>query len=375
MATPSAAPTLLSVLDNEDVARAILSFLGLDALAHAAVSATCARIRGLYSGPRATPLHAVYHAHGRDAPGTLARRLRELRPFMYCVCKTEQTLNDYDEDIWAVDLSRDGARAVTASIDDTARVWDVRTGRCTATLAGHTGVLSDASFCADGRRVVTASDDGTARVWDAQTGACVATLAGHTDTVETAAFHPDGERVVTASRDGTTRIWDASAGRCITTLSGHVAGAHSAEFGCDDGHVLVSGARRLLTIDAATGAEVKAVPTTGAAFAVSDAHGLVAELHGDGAIAIRNTRTGEIERVCPSFNIAMSVAISGDGMLVAVGYEDGETRILDIATGACLQTLPGHFRSVSSLCFSADGHAIATASTDGTAHVWRCVYN
>ena len=39
----------------------------------------------------------------------------------------------------------------------------------------------------DGRRVVSASGDNTLKVWDVATGECVATLKGHTETVRRAA--------------------------------------------------------------------------------------------------------------------------------------------------------------------------------------------
>ena len=55
--------------------------------------------------------------------------------------------------------------------------------------------------------MVTASDDQTARLWDAATGKALVTLEGHTDRVWSAAFSPDGTRVVTASFDKTAKIW------------------------------------------------------------------------------------------------------------------------------------------------------------------------
>jgi len=64
-----------------------------------------------------------------------------------------------------------------------------------------------AAFSPDGARVVTASSDETARLWDAGTGAEIAVLGGHVNGVRSAAFSPDGARVVTASMDQRARLW------------------------------------------------------------------------------------------------------------------------------------------------------------------------
>jgi WD40 repeat protein len=60
--------------------------------------------------------------------------------------------------------------------------------------------------------VVTASTDNTARVWDATTGKPVTAPLEHQDSVTAAAFSPDGTRVVTASNDKTARVWTLSIG-------------------------------------------------------------------------------------------------------------------------------------------------------------------
>ena len=75
---------------------------------------------------------------------------------------------------------------------------------------GHGQFVHSAAFSPDGTRVVTASNDNTARVWDAATGAGLAELKGHGGIVNSAAFSTDGTRVVTASNDN-ARVWDISA--------------------------------------------------------------------------------------------------------------------------------------------------------------------
>ena len=64
-----------------------------------------------------------------------------------------------------------------------------------------------ASFSPDGRTVVTASRDQTARLWDAASGKELQRLT-HDGWVNAASFSPDGRTVVTASTDETARLWD-----------------------------------------------------------------------------------------------------------------------------------------------------------------------
>jgi hypothetical protein len=140
--------------------------------------------------------------------------------------------------LWAtgaggVAFSPDGQRVVTASWDNTARLWDARTGISLAVLEGHKRSVVSAAFSPDGQRVVTASGDSIARLWDARTGASLAVLKGHKFEVKSAAFSPDGQRVVTASWDNTARLWDARTGISLAVLEGHEEAVNSAAFSPD----------------------------------------------------------------------------------------------------------------------------------------------
>ena len=114
-------------------------------------------------------------------------------------------LKGHTSGVYRVSFSPDGKRIVTASDDNTARVWDL-SGQQIAELKGHTSPVYSASFSPDGKRIVTASFDNTARVWDLS-GQQIAELKGHTSPVYSASFSPDGKRIVTASFDNTARVW------------------------------------------------------------------------------------------------------------------------------------------------------------------------
>jgi WD40 repeat protein len=53
---------------------------------------------------------------------------------------------------------------------------------------------------ADDRRAVSGSGDKTVRVWDLESGRCLATLKGHTENVLSAALSGDGHRCRTYAK-------------------------------------------------------------------------------------------------------------------------------------------------------------------------------
>jgi WD40 repeat protein len=91
----------------------------------------------------------------------------------------------------------------------------------------HEDVVYSAQFSPDGQRVVTASQDNTARVWDAATGKPLGEPMRHQGAVYSAQFSPDGRRVVTASQDNTARVWDATTGKAISEPMRHQGAVYS----------------------------------------------------------------------------------------------------------------------------------------------------
>ncbi len=238
-------------------------------------------------------------------------------------------LKGHTSGVYRVSFSPDGKRIVTASDDNTARVWDL-SGQQIAELKGHTGYVYSASFSPDGKRIVTASDDNTARVWDLS-GQQIAELKGHTGYVYSASFSPDGKRIVTASDDNTARVWDLS-GQQIAELKGHTGYVYSASFSPDG--------KRIVT-------------------ASDDNTARVWDLSGQ-QIAELKGHTSPVN----------SASFSPDGKRIVTASDDNTARVWDLS-GQQIAELKGHTGYVYSASFSPDGKRIVTASWDNTARVWH----
>mgnify|MGYP000023429165 FL=1 len=92
---------------------------------------------------------------------------------------------------------------VSGSLDNTLKLWDVRTGRCFHTLFGHVeGVWY---VDCDTLRIVSASHDRTIKIWDRDTAQCQITLVGHRRAVTTVALGDD--KILSGSDDGDVRVW------------------------------------------------------------------------------------------------------------------------------------------------------------------------
>lgn len=75
---------------------------------------------------------------------------------------------------------------------------------------GHLDYIRTTYFHHEYPWILSASDDQTIRVWNWQSRTCICVLTGHNHYVMCAHFHPSEDLVVSASLDQTVRVWDIS---------------------------------------------------------------------------------------------------------------------------------------------------------------------
>jgi WD40 repeat protein len=131
-----------------------------------------------------------------------------------------RTLTGHSESVTAVAITPDGLQAVSASEDETLKVWDLARGQELHTLTGHSNSVNAVAITPDGFQAVSASEDKTLKVWDLARGQELHTLTGHSRSVSAVAITPDGKQAVSASEDKTLKLWDLATGEVLATFTG-----------------------------------------------------------------------------------------------------------------------------------------------------------
>lgn len=98
-------------------------------------------------------------------------------------------------------------------------IFDVSSGKIARSVNAHTSFIRSAAFSPDSRWIATASMDGTAKNWEVGTGRLNNTFAGHSNSVESVVFSPGGRWIITGSIDGSIRVWDPASSREAALLS------------------------------------------------------------------------------------------------------------------------------------------------------------
>jgi glucose/arabinose dehydrogenase len=195
-----------------------------------------------------------------------------------------------------VAFSPDGTLLAT-HCDAAFRIWELSTGKERAACAGSRGAapvfgISNVSFSKDGKLIAAGDQANTAKVWDTATGELRHTLAGHRREALAVAFSPDGKLVATGSYDATVRLWDATTFAEVATLPANGMMISNVAFTPDGRLLAASGQNRLILWDV-------------------DGRKPLCELEGEGTPA--------------------GVAFSGDGSLLACGWQAQAVRIWDVS--------------------------------------------
>lgn len=212
-----------------------------------------------------------------------------------CTANGETHFKDshHEGPIFAAKFSPSGQWIVTASLDSTSCVWDVKQKKihrqyrnhgdaccldvewlsdstfasCGAdkvirivpmtatgpshTLEGHAGEINSIKCNASRTRLASCADDGTARIWNIEYFHIKkympnVILSGHQQCLTSIEWCPvtgpgEHELVATASFDATARLWDTVTGDCIKVFADHTMHVYAITFSPDGRHLVTGG--------------------------------------------------------------------------------------------------------------------------------------
>ena len=333
-------------------------------------------------------------------------------------------------DIHDLAISADGRLALSASVDSTLRIWNLR-GADNLQQTGLPFSATAAAVAPDGKTLAIGGWDGSAVIWDLARGEPAQELTGSIGGVApgAVAFSPDGRWVGAASGDyyqGTEDtallVWEAATGDIHCNLQGHVKRARAVAFS-PDSHYVLSGSqgedqtddlilwdirdcslvRHFETAQDSTGIDfsddgrhaftssafsanatlwdvttgqaerVFSLPDEvflGATFGPGDESVLAATL--SGMIVQWDRETGqEIRRFLGHDGGVWSVTLSPDEQLLASSDDTGAVILWDLATGAELRRHDAHNGFAFQVSFSPGGQTIYSVSADETLATWQ----
>lgn len=220
----------------------------------------------------------------------------------------KQLLN-VDDEVLCLALSPDGKKLAAGGCDRMLHVWDISPGVANAKLEqsieNHADWVFAVSFAPDGKFLASSSRDKTAKIWNLTAKESAATFPDHQNPVYGVVFKSDGKTCYSAGEDKQIRLFGAEgerAGKQVRVVGNHAGGIYK---------LIGNGKANLL--------------------ASAGADNLVKTWNAESGAAAKSF-SGLSDQV-------LSVAMNGDGAMIAGGAWNGEVIIWKVADATVVRKL------------------------------------
>ncbi len=294
----------------------------------------------------------------------------------------EALLKGHQQEADSLAFDTASGRLVTASLDGSVRIWDIKAGAAARTLSSGPRARH-AIFSPSGDRVAVASEDGRIRIFDPNSGVLVRQLDGHEPgrIVRRLVFDSAGALLMSASDDGTGRIWDTRDGAVKFVLDGHrdrdgrPDRVMSVRYSPDKRIVMTLSGNSAVLWSVDDGRRLATILSDGPTFRAGDISrpGTRVALASNRQIALWDVSNPTAPRMIESLRHdgpVNALVFDPSGERLASASEDRSARLWDAASGRPIEKMP-HTDSVRAVAFSPSGDRIATAGNDFTARVWN----
>lgn len=244
--------------------------------------------------------------------------------------------------IRTITFSPNGNQIAAGSGDGTVRLWNTDGKLLNKIQEGQSAILS-VTFSPDGKQVAIGSDDGTVRLWS-QDVSISKVLQGHKGNILCVAFSPDANQIATGSNDGTVKLWNTS-GKLLKEFQGNQRSVLGITFSPDGKQIVTGGEEGTIRVWRKEGIFVKEIQQSS------------------------DNIKAESKAVGYSKHGILSIAFNPKSTELAVGSEDGTTRLWDKDGRFLREFQTINKGGIQKIVFSPDDTQIAT-SGGGVIRLW-----
>ncbi|VVT58278.1 uncharacterized protein SAPINGB_P006126 [Magnusiomyces paraingens] len=314
------------------------------------------------------------HSQSESEPATTekppkthrASTSRKTHPTLQQYYKTGDSIRlipAHEDFVTSLDFDIPFGTMVSASVDDSCKVWDLGRGVCKGQLRGHNAYVTCLHM--DGDMAVTGSMDASVRLWNLSgfevdeeepEDACLQVFEAHLG--EITALHSYQDTLVTGSADKTIRQWDLRSGRCLQTLDVLWAAAQSSTPFAESGNW-----RSFQGINNTGKDSSSPAPFVGA-LQVFDA--ALASGTADGAVRLWDLRSGQVQRSLVGHTGPVT-CLQFDDVYLTTGSWDRSIRVWDLRTGSIVDAF-AYENPITALHF--DARKIVSANRENTVKIY-----
>lgn len=342
----------------------------------------------------------------------------------------EVTLKGHSGAVMMATFAAEDGRVVTASSDQTAKLWDAVSGAELQTFSQHTGPLYCLAVSADGRTMITGAQDNTVRVWDlplshpirrvTAPGAAVMDIAfspdgtmllagsadhsvrlidlrthttavaaedqaamlptalprvGHTSDVLATAYRNDGTSFATADATGHILVWSPDLDQPLARLQGHPGKVTALVLPNNDQRLASAGDDGIIRVwQLPTQSPKKLLESdvAGGTIAVLPGQQVAIYALANGLCRLTNLLTGEVQREFPQPDgETTQIAVSPTSSWFGRANTAGSMQVINVNDASIIGSIAGHDGAIKDVAVCLDGLRFLTAGADGTMRLWK----
>lgn len=274
-------------------------------------------------------------------------------------------------------VSPTGRAFASCGKDATIRFWSLNTGELIQTFVGHRESVNGICFSRDGIQIVSASADQTARIWSIE-GEMLRTYQGHFEEITQVCFSADDQEFFTASEDTTIRYHRSAAKSSTLAVRTHSDVVWQTVFTPDDQRLISVGEDGVISICDPQSGQPLIAPIKLDMAILSVAHSPIDNLFvtggADSKLRVWDSNNGELIQCFDGHDgYVWDITFSNDGQTMATASSDNTFKIWSTADWTQQHHVKAHFGELGSVRFSSDQKMLVTSGDDKKIKLWDTI--